>query len=95
MIRWFLLVSLIALLPVSAEAMGFCSEPTKPYCVDQYGTFEDEWSFERCKSDVSTYVQQVRDYADCLEQERQDAIQAAQKAIERFNCKAKGDTFCP
>lgn len=95
MIRWFLPVSLIALLSVSAGAMGFCTEPTKPYCVDQYGTFEDEWSFEQCKGDVSTYVRRVKDYAECLEQERQDAILTAQKVIKKFNCKAEGNPYCP
>ena len=86
--------------PETSEAfIGYCTEPEPPYCLDAFGTFDDEWSFNRCKADMESYLSDVDHYTDCIIQEaREKASQAASEAneaIERFNCKAQGNSFCP
>lgn len=81
---------------VSAEYL-FCTKPSEPYCVGSYGDF-DEWSFQQCRDEVERYVKQVGSFRDCMADEVQrldaEAVRAADKTIERFNCKARGESFC-
>lgn len=85
---------------VSAAAMQslYCTEPSEPYCIDAYGTFEDEFSFELCRGEMERYLQEVDRYTECIIDEAQREIEEARReadeTVERFNCKAQGNTFC-
>jgi hypothetical protein len=72
----------------------FWTEPQEPYCIDSYGTFEDEWAFNSCRREVDSYVDEINRYVDCLNREQDEAIRKANEVIERFNCKANGGSFC-
>ena len=94
-----IILSLAAVLSLSlpsenARAAAYCSEPSAPFCVNSFGTYDDEWSFERCKSQVESYISDVEDYIDCLDREKIDVTDEANKTIERFNCKARKGTYC-
>lgn len=79
-----------------AEAFGlYCTHPEAPYCLDQYGTFDDEWAFGRCKMEMETYLSEVNAYTQCLAQEASEVRREANDAVDRFNCKANGGTYCP
>lgn len=82
---------------VSAEYLN-CMKPNPPMCIDQIGGF-DEWSFQQCQNEVEFFVQQVQQFQQCViyEAERinSDAQQEANRVVERFNCKAQGESFCP
>lgn len=95
MMRALLLASLTVTVAYPAEASMYCPEPSEPVCIDSFGTFDNEFSFDQCRTDVENFVSDVEDYVDCLDQEQQMKIDEANRAIERFNCKAQGDNFCP
>lgn len=92
------LVSLLMLYMSSTLASGqtyhSCFEPDPPSCIDRYGTFDDEWSFDRCRRDVESYVEEVSTFRDCLAQWHEAVGDEAAATIERFNCKARGESFC-
>jgi hypothetical protein len=77
------------------DAAMFCSEPSKPYCLDSFGDFSDQWEFEKCRSEVEGFVQKSKRYAECLSEARSDAVEKANTVVERFNCKARRERFCP
>lgn len=83
-------------MPLSATYL-YCSKPIPPSCLDQFGEF-DEWSFRQCRNAVESFVQEVQQFQQCViyEAERinSEARQEADQAVERFNCRAQGDSFC-
>mgnify|MGYP003644857852 CR=1 FL=1 len=110
MIRLALLASLGLLVTAPPNASAavqayYCSEPIEPYCIDAYGTFENDYSFQSCRRDVQNYLSDVADYEQCvIDEVRRVADEAqmdvdnvrreAEDALERFNCKAEGNSFC-
>ena len=54
--------------------MGFCSEPSKPFCVSSSFTFEDEFSFASCRGQVERYVSEMNNFMSCLEDELDDKL---------------------
>ena len=82
--------------PVTTQASyWFCSEPRKPSCIDQYGTFDNEWSFRRCRDSVEDYLDDVSEFQSCLANWHEDIGKEADKLVDRFNCKARQELFCP
>ena len=94
----------------SATALNFyCSEPSAPYCVNGIGTFDDQFSFDMCKSEMERFVRATEDYNQCV---RDGAEREAEKlfrdagnkieeandelsdAIEEFNCRARREFVC-
>ena len=88
-----MLLSLWLMFPANAQM--YCSRPNKPYCIDSFGTFDDEWSFDNCRRDMEQYLREIDYYVDCLIMEQDDAITEANRTVDRFNCKAEGSLFCP
>jgi hypothetical protein len=78
-------------LPFSASAqLYFCNEPSKPSVPS--GHFEEHWEMENAQEEVGRYLDEVREYLSCLENEREDAIREAQgvqyewqDAVNAFN----------
>jgi hypothetical protein len=96
--------ALIALLPfVSPGAAGaMCFEPSEPYCVRSFNTFEDRYAFDSCLREMEAYRNGVTTFKSCREDEIaeiQDEIQRAlrtlEEAVKLWNCRAKGGTLCP
>ncbi|MCE6958838.1 hypothetical protein LAZ40_07220 [Cereibacter sphaeroides] len=95
-----ILASLVLLLVVGlvagpSRADPYCNEPDAPFCVEQYGAFDDEGEFDRCRDEVEDYVSDVEDYRNCLVEAHDEAGEEASEVVERFNCKAEGNDFCP
>lgn len=86
---------LLLVIGTPAHAFMFCSKPDAPYCIDGFGTYDSEWSFQSCKREVEAYLSAVDAYVQCLRDEQGTAISEADAAVERFNCKARGSSFCP
>lgn len=72
----------------------YCSEPSKPDCVDGSGYFDDQSDFTSCKSEVENYVDDVRRYSECLTDETNATIRESNEIVEKFNCRAEGRSFC-
>lgn len=77
-----------------AQTYNSCFEPAPPDCIDRYGTFDDEWSFNRCKRDVESYIDDVSMFRSCLANWHEAVGYEVDEVIERFNCKARGESYC-
>jgi TolA-binding protein len=115
----FILGVVLAINPMGyayAFFTGFCNEPSEPYCIDSFGTFDDEFSFSNCRGEVQSYIDNVNDAIRCMDDEIEERInkikklkqeieelesqqveirEKANQIIERFNCKARGGSYCP
>jgi hypothetical protein len=92
-------IALAATAVVATEAAGFglgsqpsCYEPDVPRCLGQ--SLDSEWAFNSCRSAMERYVDEVNDYVRCLDRAQDSAVRESNDAVRRFNCKAKGSTFC-
>lgn len=79
----------------TAQAYLFCREPSEPTCTSGYVDFNDQYSFDSCKRDVESYLSDISDYRSCLVAAINDAAEQSSEVIEKFNCKAEGNSFCP
>ncbi|NGO51627.1 hypothetical protein [Allomesorhizobium camelthorni] len=61
-------------------AFAYCSEPSAPSCASDYGSFDDEWEFDRCKDDMEDYQSEVESFISCNNREAQEAVDQAQRA---------------
>lgn len=91
--RFTFLVLACVLTPSIASA--YCSEPSSPYCADRFGKFDDEYDFQRCRSEMESYSSDVEMYVSCIvreaENDRSKAINAYNDAVESFNRRARSD----
>jgi hypothetical protein len=65
------------------NAYSYCSEPSKPYCVDSYGGW-DKYEFDSCKRETERFIRDNIEYAECKNKE----------IICKFNCKANRESYC-
>lgn len=92
-----LTVTAVALfsLVYAGDVNAMCFEPSSspPSCTQQYisDTFEDEWEFDSCKRELSRYISELEDWVICVQSEASDR---AEEAVEDFNCKASGESYC-
>lgn len=81
-----------------ASAIGlFCTRPTAPSC-PMMGKFDSDWEFNSCKSEMESYQDSIERYFDCLNKDLNDeksaTVREYNEAVERFNCYARGSSFC-
>lgn len=88
-----LTLAVLPLMPLNEASAFYCSEPTAPSCASRYGSFDDEWEFERCKREMDSYKDEVESYIDCNNQqarrENDDAISNYSSAVDSFNRRAR------
>lgn len=84
-------LALLAATTLSSTAFAFCYQPQEPYCINSPGTFQDNWAFQSCKSEVERYLNSLDDYVRCVSNEAQ---QSASTIVDRFNCRAAGNSYC-
>lgn len=60
-----------------AQAMVFCSEPSKPYLPSGYSASYEEMG--RAQDEVNEYFEDVNEYVECLQSEITDSINEAQR----------------
>ena len=77
-----------------ADASLYCSEPTEPSCISMLAISRDEFSFDTCRSEVESYLDEVRDYQQCLRDEINEKTDEANRVVEQFNCYAQGNELC-
>lgn len=79
--------------PATGQASS-CSEPTKPYCINAFGTFDNDFSFQSCGDDMERFKRNTSDYLECLQRANDDAVEAYNKAVKTFNCGARKELLC-
>jgi hypothetical protein len=74
-----------------SQAISMCFEPSEPGCIAYKIGDWDENDFRLCKMEVERYLNQLSTWQDCVIDE---ADRNAKHAVNKFNCYAKGGTFC-
>jgi hypothetical protein len=74
----------------ASVSYAYCTKPDAPYCATQYGKFEDQYEFDRCKNEVENFKSEVEDFLSCQKRENQQAIDDYNEAVESFNRRARG-----
>jgi hypothetical protein len=72
--------------PVSA----YCSKPDAPHCATGYGKFDDQYDFDRCRSEMQNYRDEVETILECQKRESQQVLNDYNEAVESFNRRARG-----
>jgi hypothetical protein len=83
--RRILVVAVGVLLAAPTVGQAYCSKPSAPYCAEQYGRFDDEWDFSRCRREVESYKSDVESFASCKRREMEEARNEIDRAISDFN----------
>lgn len=78
----FFLAFFLFLYTKQAHSYSWCSEPDEPYCLSSYSGFSDEDEFSRCKLEVLSYIEELKEYAECIVE---DAQEKTDEAIDSFN----------
>ncbi|TIL70286.1 MAG: hypothetical protein E5Y65_23250 [Mesorhizobium sp.] len=84
-----LLALLLAAKPTSVLAFYYCTEPTAPSCASRYGSFDDEWEFDRCKREMNDYQSEVEAFVACNRSANEQAILEHNEAVKDFNGRAQ------
>lgn len=84
--------ALLTMFPSYVHAYILCTEPKEPYCVSN--EFQDEADFFSCKSEMDRYKRNVNSYVACLSEAGDEEIRKYNKAVERFNCRARRESYC-
>jgi hypothetical protein len=89
-----------------ALAQNYCYEPSVPRCLTAYGTFDDEYSFDSCRREMTRYQSDVESYNRCLadwvdetvdeaQSKQSSAISQYDRAVHYWNCMADDpDGYC-
>lgn len=84
----------------SAAQYGFvrsCSiAPAAPHCAEyQTGRFDSRSDYDQCRAQIDRYVRAMDEYTQCLSNNIDVHNENVDKIIKRFNCRARGENFCP
>jgi len=90
-----LLPVLLFSLPASGMLLRRCHEPPRPFCQETDLAFQADWQFQMCRSEVENFRVQVQEFLDCQRRNEREAVEALNRVIEQFNCRARGQRFCP
>ena len=66
----------------TTHAAAFCSEPSAPFCASSFGAFSDQWDFDRCKSEMESYKDDVERFMQCNADEAEEAARKARDENE-------------
>jgi hypothetical protein len=81
---------MLVLTSAATPANAYCSSPSAPSCAAQYGAFDDQDDFDRCKRQMSSYQSEAQDYLSCVRRETDSAIEEYNSAVDSFNRRARG-----
>lgn len=75
-----IIATTLVVLSATAEAQAYCMRPSAPSCASSYGSFDDEWEFDRCKRDVENFQSEIESFIQCKQTEIDEANDKAQDA---------------
>ncbi len=92
----------VAALSFPFAAHAFCSMQSEPMCLTLETPFKNSTSFQWCKNEMDRYEKALKDYKACVLEEAMEEVrrkndEAARKynrAVDKFNCYARGERFC-
>ncbi|AZO63335.1 MAG: hypothetical protein E5Y51_21510 [Mesorhizobium sp.] len=79
-------------LDTSLALAFYCTKPSAPSCAERYGSFDDEYEFDRCKREMEDFKSEVERFIDCNNQQarsdNEESISDYKDAVESFNRRA-------
>jgi hypothetical protein len=66
------------------EALGYCSEPSAPFCATRYGSFDDQDDFERCKRQMASYRDDAESFLSCTRREADELKRKSDNVIQEY-----------
>jgi hypothetical protein len=72
--------------PAASFSVFDCDRPKAPYCLD--APFYQDYEAEMCRSEVESFVRKTKEFVRCSQEQIDEATKAANKTIERWNCRA-------
>jgi hypothetical protein len=99
--RSLVLAAAIVLVGACEPALAYCSAPSAPFCATRFGSFDDQYDFDRCKSEMDSYKNDAESFLSCQKREADDylatlkrksdgVIEEYNSAVETFNRRARG-----
>ena len=92
-----LLIVLGAVAATAGPATAYCTEPSAPSCATGYGNFDDQYEFDRCRSQMTSFQSDVEEFVDCQNRAIRKARDASEEAareykstVDSFNRRARG-----
>jgi hypothetical protein len=82
-------------LPASGMLLRRCHEPPRPFCQENDTDFQTDWRFQMCRSEIESFRIQVQEFLDCQRRNEREVVESLNRVIEQFNCRARGQRFCP
>lgn len=95
--RWIAIITFAGAATLASQqsrAFFYCNEPSEPSCVDGNGFFDDQSDFDNCKSEVESYINDVKEFSQCLIDANEAALKSSGEIVEKFNCRAEGRSYC-
>lgn len=86
-----LLIVLGAVVATAGPATAYCSEPSAPSCATRYGSFDDQYEFDRCRREMTSYQSDVEQFVECQNSEIRKARDASEEAVREY--KSTVDSF--
>jgi hypothetical protein len=78
-----MLCAIMGVTPSTAGAFAFCNEPSEPSIPG--GFYADKYAMERAKREVEEYLDDMREYKQCLLIAAQQADNDAESIVEEWN----------
>jgi hypothetical protein len=91
--RALLLAIAFCAMPTASHALWGCIRPRPPSCAGLLMPSSPAWEFEFCRDQLTRFREDIRRYADCLQQDLQQLIDDLNRETRRFNDCAR-DRFC-
>ena len=98
--RWWVLLTCMSsvLLAQEGQALSFCTEPDVPSCAEYLDKSSNGWDFDSCRSELEAFKEELASFIECRQQELRSKVDALltdyRQAVDRYNCKARGEDFC-
>lgn len=93
--RSVILALFVAFLPFPSLGQSiFCGNPEPPFCLTSFNTFQDKMAFDRCGREMDMYWTEVDQFIACMKQATMDEAGQYDRALDYWNCKAKGGVRC-
>lgn len=72
------------MLTITLASLFLCREPIGPACLP-LSPMAESFEIDLCRRALEIFLSETKAYAECLNEERLDAINKANRAVDEFN----------
>ncbi len=87
--------AVLSAVPLQTRAQSvFCGSPEPPFCLTSADTFQGQIAFDKCGREMDLYWTEVDQFIACMRQATMDEAGQYDRALDYWNCRAKGGVSC-